>query len=388
MFAGFVFVLGIAFFVRPIFSRHAKEEIHEEHTQDLKSLIGDYDHSVVPITKYIVSSTTPQFVLLSFDGSKSVDMLNETMDFARKMTNSGKPLHFTYFINAAYFLTRENSYLYQGPNQPVGKTNIGFSDKSKDIADRVKVFNSAILEGHEVGSHTVGHFNGSNWSYDEWAKEFNSFNKVIADIQKNNPDIHAGTAIFDKQSIVGFRAPELGINDNLYKVLKDFGFRYDASNVGRAEDWPYKDSYDIWHIPLGTIYLGKTRHPAIAMDYSLWMHHSFGVEEARRGNEKWREYHDEVLSAYMDYFINNYKDGRAPVVIGHHFVKMNDGVYWEAMKDFADKVCGLQNVRCVTFKELVQYLDSVGVPPIKSSLKASIFSDHDIEVISTPTVTQ
>jgi peptidoglycan/xylan/chitin deacetylase (PgdA/CDA1 family) len=360
-------IFGLAYYVKPIFSIRDKEEIHEEHTQTPSELLEQYERNtnVGTNSKYLVSSTTPQFVLLSFDGSKSVDMLNETLNFARKMTSLGKNLHFTYFINAAYFLTKDNSYLYQGPNQPVGKTNIGFSDREQDIADRVKVFNSAILEGHEVGSHTVGHFNGAHWSYEEWAKEFKSFNRVIADIQKNNPNIRIGQATFDEQSIIGFRAPELAINDNLYRVLKDFGFRYDASNVGRSEDWPHKDINNIWHIPLGTIKIGKNHSPAVAMDYSLWMHHSFGVDEVRKGTDKWKEYHDEVLTAYIDYFTNNYQGDRAPVIIGHHFVKMNDGVYWEAMKDFADKVCGLKHVKCVTFRELVNYLDLYGVPPLK-----------------------
>src|SRR4051812_724184 len=66
---------------------------------------------------YHVASSTPQFIVLSFDGSKSTDMLNETLDFERTMAASGVPLKFTYFINAAYFLTQDTAGVYQAPGQ-------------------------------------------------------------------------------------------------------------------------------------------------------------------------------------------------------------------------------------------------------------------------------
>src|ERR1700759_2357249 len=42
----------------------------------------------------------PQFVVLAFDGSKSLGMWQETRKFAKDMTAAGKPVKFTYFINA------------------------------------------------------------------------------------------------------------------------------------------------------------------------------------------------------------------------------------------------------------------------------------------------
>ena len=198
--------------------------------------------SSTPVAKvtYMVSSSTPQFVLLSFDGSKSVDMLDETLAFEQKMRSEHKPLSFTYFINAAYFLTTSNATLYQGPGHARGVSAIGFSDSTKDIAQRVQAFNVAYAAGNEIGSHTAGHFDGAGWNYDEWKQEFDSFTALLSNVQKNNPTqpIDAPTFL---NGIHGFRAPNLGVNANLYKVLADEHFTYDGSGVGAMYRWPKKD---------------------------------------------------------------------------------------------------------------------------------------------------
>ena len=46
------------------------------------------------------------------------------------------------------------------------------------------------------------------------------------------------------------------------------------------------------------------------------------------------------------------------MVIDNHFSQWNDGIYWEAMKEFARKVCDLPNVRCSTFSDLVKYMET------------------------------
>ena len=304
------------------------------------------------------TSSEPQFVLLSFDGSKSIDMWRSTREFAQQMNAKGKPLHFTYFINSIYFLTKENAHLYKSPREKEGVSLIGYSESKEDIAQRIDQVSSAFKEGNEIGSHTAGHFNGSTWSFDEWHQEFLSFERLLFGAQANNPSVQMSTLSMSQSDIVGFRAPELGVNDNLYKVLAQFKFLYDASGVGSPHTQPHKDSYGIWHIPLSTIQIGESRSPAVAMDYSLWMHQSKGKNIAFKGTELWNQYFSDVKGAYLEYFNEVYKDGRAPVVIGHHFSLWNDGVYWEAMKAFAEEVCGMKDVRCVTFKEYVNYLNS------------------------------
>ncbi len=304
------------------------------------------------------SPNTPQFVVFSFDGSKSIEMLDETLAFARKMNMESKPLHFTYFINAVYFLTNENASFYTAPGHQAGASAIGFSNASRDIVKRVRSFNTALAEGHEIGSHAVGHYNGKDWTYEQWKQEFISFNTILADVQKNNPSVAIEIPNFGEKTIMGFRAPNLGVNDNMYKELADANFVYDTSGVGNPKQWPVKNAHGTWLIPLGIVHIGTNRVPVISMDYSLWVHQSQAKEVAVKGSPLWQKYFDELYQAYMEYFNINYNGNRAPVIIANHFSKWNDGVYWEALKAVAEEVCGKPDVRCVGFKDLVQFLNT------------------------------
>ncbi len=370
---GFLAIAGmVLFFVVPALF-HSGAEVTpstDNEKEEPKSLVKAEERAVpIKKEKYLISSSTPQFVLLSFDGSKSVDMLHETLDFEKKLAEGGKSLHFTYFINAAYFLSQASASLYQAPGQNPGVSKIGFSDYLKNIPLRVGGFNQALQMGNEVGSHLAGHFSGDKWSYADWKQEFESFNSLLVNVQKNNPSVSIPVPNFGPDTIVGLRAPDLAVNSNLYKTLHDFHFFYDASDASSLlsrDNWPKKDGYGIWHIPLGRVTLGETHVSTISMDYNLWMMQSHVQEEAVRGTPLWQKYYDDAVASYMEYFDSNFSENRAPVVIADHFNKWNDGVYWEAMKTFADNVCGRPLVHCVTFKELVDYLNTEGVPPLSS----------------------
>ena len=313
-------------------------------------------------TRY--STSTPQFVLLSFDGSKSLRMWKESREFAQRMNRDGKPLHFTYFINTIYLLTEKNKDIYQSPRGIKGDSLIGFANSEADVALRVEEIKKAHEEGNEIASHTAGHFLGGSWNEAEWKIEFDSFQNLIDNVQKNNPNVLIPDISFFKKDISGFRAPDLSVNDNLYKTLKALNFTYDSSGVALPDIQPKKDKYDIWHIPLNTIEIGEFNRSAISMDYSLWILQSSGKEEAVKGTELWNKYFNDVKNAYLVYFERNYKNNRAPVVIGNHFSLWNDGVYWEAMKSFAEDVCGKPEVYCVTFKEYVKYLNAKNTEPL------------------------
>jgi hypothetical protein len=310
------------------------------------------------------STSTPQFVILSFDGSKSLEMWKETREFAKKMNAEGKPLHFTYFINAIYLLTEGNKDAYESPRVGRGVSKIGFAESEENIVLRAEEIKKTFDDGHEIASHTAGHFPAGSWSEEEWGKEFTSFKSLILNIQKNNPSVVVPDISFLNSEISGFRAPELSVNNAMYKTLKDFNFTYDTSGIGRPDTYPTKDEYGIWNIPLNTIEIGEWKTPTISMDYSIWILQSNGVEEAVKGTELWNKYFADVKNAYLEYFERNYKGGRAPVIIGNHFSLWNDGVYWEAMKSFAENVCGKPEVYCVTFKEYVNYLNIKNSEPL------------------------
>ncbi len=283
-------------------------------------------------------------------------MWQETRAFAREMAASSTPVHFTYFINAAYFLPDSRKDEYQAPRHNKGESLLGFGGSDAEVAARIAEVDAAYSEGHEIGSHTVGHFDGGTWSAADWHSELTSFSDILFPAAPVLFDSKRGSLFsFPASEIVGFRAPDLGVTPGLYVTLPKLDYRYDASLPGNGEIWPKKIG-SIWEFPLATIRLGRT--PALSMDYSIFQTQTGGKNTAKKGTPEWDALFNQLLGAYRDYFNKNYDGARAPVYIAHHFSKWNDGLYWEVMKAFAREVCGKAETHCVSYKELADELDA------------------------------
>jgi hypothetical protein len=61
----------------------------------------------------------------------------------------------------------------------------------------------------------------------------------------------------------------------------------------------------------------------------------------------------------MAYFNTNYYGNRAPIHIGHHFSKWNNGAYWQAFIDFTKSVCMKPEVKCVGYQSLLEFMNSI-----------------------------
>ena len=296
-----------------------------------------------------------QYVVLAFDGSYSIDMWQQTRQFAKQMRSQNKPLSFTYFISGVYLLANQKRSIYCPPGLPCGSSAIGFAASPKDVAARVQQINLASSEGHEIASHANGHFNGSHWTYDQWKSELDSFNSLLTNVAKNN----GIKEFFQIPPIKGFRAPELGRDADMWKALASEGYTYDTSGVGKPDVWPTKDINGLWLFPLARIKYSTTTFSLLAMDYNFYFKQTGAKDEAVKGSPQWNTLYQDMLLSYENYFKGNYNGARAPVYIGHHFSLWNDGVYWEVMKSFATEVCGQPNVKCVTFSELAHDLDAM-----------------------------
>lgn len=323
------------------------------------------------------STTTPQFVLISFDGARSVDTWKELRLLRDEESAKGVKLNYTFFMNAAYLLTPETKYLYHGPGKEVGKSNIGFSEDLAHLRIRINEMNLAIAAGDEIAPHTVGHFSGGLWSKEEWKEELTYFNQIMFGLDtmySEYPDANLPKLNLSKKDIIGFRAPYLDKSPGLFEALHEMHFRYDSSEVGTGNAWPIKDAEGMWRIPLGTIHLGPDKTPSLAMDYNIYMHDSQAKNLIKKGTPEWKTAYDETLAGFLGYFNQNYSGNRAPVLVGYHFsTQWNDGVYWEVMKNFVREVCGKPDVRCGTFRDLVDYLDLHGTPaPVQKALTASV----------------
>jgi peptidoglycan/xylan/chitin deacetylase (PgdA/CDA1 family) len=373
----------------------------------------------------------PLYLTGAFDGSRSIRMWIETMDFARQLSReTNKRLRWSYFINTAYYFTN------------ITGSEIGTASSQNDAKIRWAITQQAINEGHEIGNHTVRHKNGANWSRDQWQREIDEVHAAVeshlfqpvlgadgkplfprwrpasgaaagavgascatasqcgtGSCYKVTPDQgfctrscssdaacasgtvcagvclplpelpvvdRDGQVLFDAQGrpnlgnsklkpyrMVGFRAPQLGHNANLFDVLAARGYRYDTSKI--LPPGP----------PARTVHQGRTfeslfqfalmRHPgaaSIPMDYNYYVSDVSGARMASDYKAAIRRHYEQL--------------DRVPWNIGHHFSLWKDGAYWQAMKDafrYAAQGCPEQGVRrCpdvafVTFEQLADRLD-------------------------------
>lgn len=321
--------------------------------------------SFLGLSAYAQAPRPPQYIALAFDGSQSIQMWNETKDFASELDKNEKDLKFTYFISGVYWLSPETRKMYLPPKKNPGASDIGFGESRSDIESRIDVVNEVFDLGHEMASHANGHFDATalKWTDKEWEKEFNEFNKLIFSAGHNNG--LQKELKFTPEDVVGFRAPLLERANGLSSVLNKFHYRYDTSRIAdRMDYWPEKKE-GLWNFPLAPVVIAGTGKRTISMDYNFYYAQSKGVADPAHS----ALFEEQMYNTYLNYFKNNYNGNRAPIHIGHHFSKWNAGAYWRAMKRFALEVCGQPEVKCVTYKELADYMDSLSPEVIASYRK-------------------
>ncbi|MFO0613241.1 MAG: hypothetical protein U0414_11655 [Polyangiaceae bacterium] len=104
----------------------------------------------------------------AFDGSMRFGLWTEVMNFARsEAARTGKKPHFTFFVNACYY-TKNPGY-----------SQIGQAHSDNEILVRRALTQQALNEGHEIGSHGVGHDDGRTWSKAQWNAEFQHFDDLM-----------------------------------------------------------------------------------------------------------------------------------------------------------------------------------------------------------------
>jgi peptidoglycan/xylan/chitin deacetylase (PgdA/CDA1 family) len=291
-----------------------------------------------------------QLVMISFDGAGSNALWQRSRDFARQNN-----AHFTYFLSCSLVIPRADRTRYEGPGKKAGRSNIGFAQDRPEAKDRLGHIWQAHEEGHDISSHTCGHFDGKDWSAADWTAEFTSFHDIMTNAWTA---IGAGDAEpkgwrdFIDNDIRGFRAPYFSTSDGLVTAEKKAGFTYDASLVTKGPMLPERKG-DLIRFGLPLIPEGPSQRPIIAMDYNLFIRHSAGVDNPSRS----AEFEERAYSAFRAAFDKQYDGERIPLQIGLHFVEMNAGAYWRAMERLASDVCNRSDVACVSYTEAIRMLD-------------------------------
>ena len=275
--------------------------------------------------------------------------------------------HFTFFVSGVYLLAEESRNLYRPPRHRRGVSDIWFARPEGRHSARAVVrgtleqIAAGYREGHEIGTHYNGHFcepypgNVDEWTAADWSRELDQFEQLLFRASANNglrPAVHLP---FGPDEVVGGRTPCLqGRLTLLYRVLAARGFRYDASAFAPLGTWPSR-RLGIWSTPLLEIpFVGHT-YRVISMDYNFFANQTGGVSAPPSLEPQIeRETYETLRNAFRTSYLGN----RAPLSVANHFETWNHSAYNRALAQFVLETCGLPEVRCVSFAELVDWLDA------------------------------
>jgi peptidoglycan/xylan/chitin deacetylase (PgdA/CDA1 family) len=181
----------------------------------------------------LMPAQVPMFVSIGWDDNGNAEGMNWAVDMLKARSGTG-----------SFYMTSG-----QGGNRLV-----------------VEAWRNARANGHEIGNHTDGHFDGKAYTAADWERELTTCNTFLTTTQ----------FVVPKGDILGFRSPFLSYNDAMLATVQKLGFQYDCSiEEGLQPDadgtnyyWPYTlDNRSPGHTVLATR-TGSTRmeiepHPGL-----------------------------------------------------------------------------------------------------------------------------
>ncbi|WP_431041677.1 hypothetical protein ACQUSR_06985 [Streptomyces sp. P1-3] len=298
----------------------------------------------------------PQFVVFSWDGAlENEDRLFSHFRQVAKENNATMTL----FLSGMYLLPKSKRDLYQPPMHNRGSTAIPFAT-DEHIRETLEQLRGAWQEGNEIGSHFNGHFcgpkGGGHWSTQEWTSEIEQSYSFVKNWKTNTGFTDIKPLPFDYDvELVGGRAPCLEGQKTLIPATKQFGWRYDASSPGDFQIWPSKTN-GIWNFPLQLVPYPQSEKQVLSMDFNFLFNQSGDTTEGDPA--KYEEWEKLTREAYLNGFERVYHGSRAPLFIGNHFETWNGGIYMRAIEDVMKDVCNREEVRCVSFRQVADWLDA------------------------------
>lgn len=248
----------------------------------------------------------PQFISFGFDDNGRADGMRWAIELFRGRRNpDGTPARATFFL----------------------ATGAAIDDPEL----MRHLWRMALLDGHELGNHTLSHHDGAAYGEPEWEREIAAANRDLAALGVTE--------------VSGFRAPYLVHTPALFPVLRRLGFAYDCS-LGDAPPpevdganlaWPYQLDAGLWELPPHPVVLpgGGT---VIGFDYNLWVQRRMSKEE--------------FLAALLHTLELRLHGNRAPLFLGVH-------------SDYYSPECELDfRATCPERRDaLVEFIDSVARRP-------------------------
>ncbi|MFF2863126.1 hypothetical protein ACFVSX_24965 [Streptomyces rubiginosohelvolus] len=299
----------------------------------------------------------PQFVIFSWDGAGEVGngLFPRFLELAKEHDAA-----MTFFLSGLYLLPESKKSLYRPPNNPRGASDIGYLTDDH-VKDTLKYVRQAWLDGHEIGTHFNGHFCGGSgsverWTPAQWHSEINQAVSFVTEWRTNTGWENEEPLPFDyRKELVGGRTPCLLGQDNLLPTASKLGWRYDASSPGGRQMWPVKRG-GVWDLPLQAMPFPGHSFEVLSMDYNILANQSQNSTKGMPSRYPgWRK---QATEAYLAGFQRAYESNRAPFYIGNHFEEWNGGIYMDAVEEVIKKVADKDDVRLVSFRQYVDWLDA------------------------------
>ncbi|MFF3850049.1 hypothetical protein [Streptomyces sp. NPDC002328] len=298
----------------------------------------------------------PQFVVFSWDGAGEDSQ--RLFSHFRKVSRDNNAT-MTYFLSGVYLLPEDKRDLYRPPQHSPGRSDIGFNDE-RGIADTVKQLRLAWLEGNEIGTHFNGHFCGKGggvgeWSVKEWKSEIAQAKQFVKSWKTNAGLTKTAPLPFDyDKELIGARTPCLEGRENFMAAARDLGFRYDTSGVNN-QVWPGKKE-GLWDLSMQLVPFPGHTYEQLTMDYNFMVNQSGATTQG--DPDKHEHWGDQMRDGLIGGFRRAYDGNRAPLIIGNHFESWNGGTYMRAVEEVVERVCTKEEVRCVSFRQLADWLDA------------------------------
>ncbi|MFE3517680.1 hypothetical protein [Streptomyces sp. NPDC059166] len=299
----------------------------------------------------------PQFVVFSWDGAgeDSQRLFSHFRAVAKKYDAT-----MTYFLSGVYLLPEEKKALYDPPQHAAGRSDIGFND-TQGIRDTLTELRAAWLDGNEIGTHFNGHFCGPDggvgtWSVEEWKSEIGQAKAFVKGWKTNAPALKAEAPLpFDyDRELIGARTPCLEGRKNMVAAARTMGFRYDSSGIGN-QVWPARKD-GLWDLPLQLVPMPGRDFETLSMDYNFMFNQSGTTTQG--DPDKHEYWGSQMRDGLLQAFDRAYDGNRAPLIIGNHFESWNGGTYMRAVEETIRTVCTRREVRCVSFRQLADWLDA------------------------------
>jgi hypothetical protein len=259
----------------------------------------------------------------------------------------------TFFLTGLYLVPEARRRAYQPPGRPAGASAISFMS-ARTVHRTIAEIGQAWVEGNEIGTHFNGHFCGrggaATWSSRAWRQELGEVEKFVSTWRSITGFDDLPPLPFTFDDIVGGRTPCLEGRRKLLPVIGRLGWRYDSSGT-RDATWPTRDRYGIWNLSMHAVPFRGRR--ILPMDYNFLVNQS--GRDTRAHRRHWRAEVEHSLLAGLQ---RSRHGNRAPLVIGNHFSPWRHGIYLDAIERTVERFAGFPDVRLVSFRQLVDWLDA------------------------------